>query len=158
MMDVKTDPASLRELERQLQDVIYGFRFKQDGCVGKAAAILRALAAEKDAPAHLTGHAPYTPVKVGSGTTPLEPTEDLVERMTRASQPDWWRDELAWCELIKTVLAAIRPGDRLPGGRVVVPEEPTEEMVDAGAKYAGYEATVPAYHAMLAALKKGERT
>ena len=28
-------------------------------------------------------------------------------------------------------LEALRPGDRLPGGLVVVPEEPTEEMIEA---------------------------
>jgi hypothetical protein len=62
----------------------------------------------------------------------------------------------AGCEIRPRAYTA---GERLGGGLVAAPREPTRGMVDAGAKHAGYEATALAYHAMLAALtEKGERS
>jgi hypothetical protein len=55
--------------------------------------------------------------------------------------------------------APIRPGDRLPGGLVAVPEIATDAMLDAGATVPGaglYQPLASIYRAMLAAAKEGE--
>lgn len=70
------------------------------------------------------------------------PAGDLVERMCRAfvvaladpghADPDRWH---GWSDAMTAAIAAIRRGDRLPGGLTAVPVEPDEAMVRAGWEY-----------------------
>ena len=51
----------------------------------------------------------------------------------------------------KHVLAALKPGDCLPGGLVVVPEEPTEAMIEAAELWATARTAAQNYRAMIEA-------
>jgi len=63
--------------------------------------------------------------------------------------------------MVRRALSALRPGDPLPGGLVVVPEEPTEAMLDAtyGAEiegdYLGVDDIAIIYRIMLRAAQEG---
>jgi hypothetical protein len=56
----------------------------------------------------------------------------VVERMATPldGSPAKAHDKL----LMRAILAALKPGDRLPGGAKVAPDEPTEAMKAAGAQ------------------------
>ena len=54
-------------------------------------------------------------------------TDAVVERIRNSGDlPD-----CVWAKDIRQILSSLKPGDRLPGGLVCVPEEPTEALVDA---------------------------
>lgn len=90
-------------------------------------------------------------------------TDDVVERCAKArfemTSDVRWRDltkhdQEAEMIAMKIGLRALRPGDELPGGLVVVGKVPTEKMLKAGSD----EFTIGAsFRAMLAAAKEPPR-
>ena len=79
-------------------------------------------------------------------------TDDVVERVRNAMAAS--RAESFSAEETIDGLRALRPGDELPGGLVVVGKVPTEKMLKAGSD----EFTIGAsFRAMLAAAKEPPR-
>lgn len=87
----------------------------------------------------------------------------LAEKSARAISASLHGTESFWPAYLIAAdasLSALRPGDRLPGGLVVVPEMPSGDMALAGMSEIPTEAPRPedmlkAYTAMIAAAEEG---
>lgn len=79
---------------------------------------------------------------------------DVVERVEAEFMRLWNKGGVTNREWMVAVLSALRPGDVLPGGMVVVGERPTERMIDVGLEH--HPDPGELWSAMLAAAKEND--